>query len=167
MQHRRTIVTAVVSATAALMLAACGSQLDPSTVRMANGVAAGEVGGDAGLAGDVTGVDPATGGDTGTTGGSGGSAGSTGGTSGSTGSTGGTSGSTGSTGGTSGGGANAATGGTKAGNCDGFKNQTGITDDKIVISNASDISGPVPGLFESAQQATKAYVAYFIARCYF
>ena len=37
----------------------------------------------------------------------------------------------------------------------------GITDDKITIANASDISGPVPGLFESAQQATQAYVAYF------
>ena len=30
-----------------------------------------------------------------------------------------------------------------------------------MIGNASDISGPVPGLFESAQDATKAYVAYF------
>jgi ABC-type branched-subunit amino acid transport system substrate-binding protein len=62
-----------------------------------------------------------------------------------------------------GGGDNAATGGQKAASCTGFKNQTGITDDKIVIANSSDISGPVPGLFESAQQATKAYVAYFNA----
>ena len=37
--------------------------------------------------------------------------------------------------------------------CDGFKNQTGITDDTIILANVSDISGPVPGIFESAQQA--------------
>jgi ABC-type branched-subunit amino acid transport system substrate-binding protein len=53
--------------------------------------------------------------------------------------------------------------GVKAGSCDGFKNQTGITDKTITIGNASDISGPVPGLFTAAQQATKAYVAYFNA----
>ena len=48
--------------------------------------------------------------------------------------------------------------------CAGFKNQTGITDSTITIGNSSDISGPVPGLFSSAQQATKAYVAYFNSR---
>ena len=45
--------------------------------------------------------------------------------------------------------------------CDGFKNGTGVTDSEITIGNASDISGPVPGLFESSQDAVKAYVAYF------
>ena len=40
----------------------------------------------------------------------------------------------------------------------------GITGDTIVISNVSDISGAVPGLFEDAQLATKAYVAYFTAK---
>ena len=45
--------------------------------------------------------------------------------------------------------------------CDGFKNSPGVTDSEITIGNASDISGPVPGLFESAQDAVKAYVAYF------
>jgi ABC-type branched-subunit amino acid transport system substrate-binding protein len=45
--------------------------------------------------------------------------------------------------------------------CDGFKNQTGITDDKIVIANVSDISGPIPGLFEASQDAVRAYAAYF------
>ena len=30
-----------------------------------------------------------------------------------------------------------------------------------MIGNSSDISGPVPGLFEAAQDATRAYVAYF------
>lgn len=52
-------------------------------------------------------------------------------------------------------------GNVKAGSCDGFKNSKGITSSAIKIANASDISGPVPGLFESAQQAVKAYVAYF------
>ncbi|MGH3716253.1 MAG: ABC transporter substrate-binding protein, partial [Micromonosporaceae bacterium] len=49
----------------------------------------------------------------------------------------------------------------KAASCAGFKNSTGITGSTIKIANASDISGPIPGLFESAQQAVKAYVSYF------
>ncbi len=51
----------------------------------------------------------------------------------------------------------------KAGSCQGFKNTTGITDSSITIGNSSDISGPVPGLFETAQDATKAFVSYFNA----
>lgn len=51
--------------------------------------------------------------------------------------------------------------GVKPGGCTGFKNQTGITDKTITIGNGSDTSGPVPGLFSAAQQATKAYVAFF------
>jgi ABC-type branched-subunit amino acid transport system substrate-binding protein len=140
----------------ALVLAACGSALDPETVRMANGTAAGgAVGSDGALSGDLAGTDPGAA-DAGT----GDDPGAAGGGSGTT---------TGGSGGSGGGsaaattGANSATGGTRAGSCDGFKNQTGITNDKIVIANASDISGPVPGLFESAQQAVKAYVAYFNA----
>lgn len=39
----------------------------------------------------------------------------------------------------------------------------GITGDTITIANVSDISGPVPGLFEDAALATRAYVAYFNA----
>jgi ABC-type branched-subunit amino acid transport system substrate-binding protein len=38
-----------------------------------------------------------------------------------------------------------------------------VTDSKIILANASDVSGPVPGLFESAQEAVKAYIAYFNA----
>lgn len=53
--------------------------------------------------------------------------------------------------------------GVKAASCAGFKNSLGITDKVIKIGNSSDISGPIPGLFTSAQQATKAYVAYFNA----
>src|SRR6478735_5871972 len=64
-------------------------------------------------------------------------------------------------GGTQGTGQNAADGGTQAGSCDGFKNQTGVTDDTITLANVADVSGPVPGIFESAQQSTRAYVAYF------
>jgi ABC-type branched-subunit amino acid transport system substrate-binding protein len=44
-----------------------------------------------------------------------------------------------------------------------LKNQTGITNDKIVIGNASDISGPVPGIYEAAQDGTRAFAAYFNA----
>ncbi|MFL6107830.1 MAG: ABC transporter substrate-binding protein, partial [Marmoricola sp.] len=51
----------------------------------------------------------------------------------------------------------------KAGSCAGFKNQKGINAKTIEIGNSSDISGPVPGLFSAAQQATQAYVAYFNA----
>ncbi|THI93493.1 ABC transporter substrate-binding protein [Nocardioides sp.] len=54
-----------------------------------------------------------------------------------------------------------ATGGVKAGSCAGFTNQKGITDKTITLANVADISGPVPGIFESAQQATRAYVEYF------
>jgi ABC-type branched-subunit amino acid transport system substrate-binding protein len=49
----------------------------------------------------------------------------------------------------------------KAGACTGFKNGPGMTNDTITIGNSSDISGPVPGLFTAAQQATRAYVEYF------
>jgi ABC-type branched-subunit amino acid transport system substrate-binding protein len=57
------------------------------------------------------------------------------------------------------------TGGPKvtAGDCAGLQNGTGITDTKITIANASDMSGFVPGLFKDAQQAVQAYVAYFNA----
>jgi len=148
----------------ALTLAACGSNLDPEDVQglgASNGagqqgggdVGAGDVdGGDVG-AGDVGGGDVGSG-DVG--GGDVGSGDVGGGDSGS-----GDSGSGDAGSGASGSGENAADGGTKAGDCDGFKNQTGVTDDKIVLGNASDISGPVPGIFESAQQATRAYLAYF------
>jgi ABC-type branched-subunit amino acid transport system substrate-binding protein len=50
-----------------------------------------------------------------------------------------------------------------AGDCAGFKNGVGVTDDKITIANASDLSGLVPGLFKDAQQAVQAYVEYFNA----
>lgn len=146
-----------------LLLAACGSRLDPDTVARASGdtndtgaggapVADGGVGDPGAVGGDPAGGDGASGGDPGA--GTGGTASGGAGASGSGG------GGTGGTGG-SGGGKGSATGGVKAGSCAGFKNQKGITDKTITLANISDISGPVPGIFESAQQATRAYIEYF------
>lgn len=155
---RRILVGGVVAAS--LALSACGgSSIDAEEAARANngikglGAAApGAVTGPAATTPD-TGT-PVSGGNGTPTGGSG-TGGSTGGATG-----GGTTG-----GGASGGGTAApATGkGIKAGSCAGFQNTTGITDSKIYIGNISDVSGPVPGIFTSAQQATKAYAAYFNA----
>lgn len=146
-------MAAPVVAALCLALAACGSQLDPGTVARANGTVAGAQGGSVpgGDAGAATGAD-------GSLSGSAGSSGTTG----SGGST-TTSGGAGGGGTTEGTGENAATGGAKTGGCDGFRNGPGITDKTITIGNSSDISGPVPGLFEASQQAVRAYVAYFNA----
>lgn len=43
--------------------------------------------------------------------------------------------------------------------CTDIPNQQGITDDTITIANVSDISGPVPGVFQAAQDATTAFAA--------
>ena len=145
----------------ALTHAACGSQLDPETVSNANGGTTGAQGGvagtDSGVVADGT-TDPGATGDAGTAG----TAGTTG-TKGTAGGSTGSTGSGGSGGGEEGSGDNAAGGGGKGASCNGFKNQTGVTDSEITIGNSSDISGPVPGLFESSQDAVKAYVAYFNA----
>ena len=148
----RRAVVAPVCALVALSLAACGSQIDPDTVAQVNGAAVG-ANGEVVAGGGTT----ATGPDGSVPGASGGGAGTT--------TTGGgtTTKTSGSGGGTEGTGDNAATGGGKSASCDGFKNQTGITDKTIVIGNSSDVSGPVPGLFEASQDAVKAYVAYFNA----
>jgi ABC-type branched-subunit amino acid transport system substrate-binding protein len=117
---------------------------------------------DQGLAGGV----PEPGADTGGTGGgmAAGSGSDAGGGSGEDSSTGGGTGSTAAGSSASqGSGENAPVGKVRAGGCAGFENQTGVTDDTITIANVSDISGPVPGLFESTQQATRAYAAYFNA----
>jgi ABC-type branched-subunit amino acid transport system substrate-binding protein len=137
----------VLAVATVLLLTACGSRLDPDTVAQVNGVSApgAEARGAVPAGGDLpgaTGGDSATGDSGGTTsGGSGGAA-------------------TGS-GGTTGSGDNAADGGVQRASCAGFENQTGVTDKTITIANASDISGPVPGLFESAQLGVRAYVEYF------
>lgn len=156
---------AAAAALLCLALAACGSQLEPETVAQAGGgdggltgggtlpdgsAAGGSAGGSSGSTGST-----ASGGSTGTTSSSGSAGGSGSGSSGS-----GAAGGSGK-GAAQGSGENAADGGTKAGSCDGFQNQTGITDDTITLANVADISGPVPGIFESAQQATRAYIEYF------
>ena len=154
-------VVPVVAAGLALTLAACGSQLDPDTVRAANGGGAG-VAGDGQLAGDGA----AAGGTTGTTGttGTDGTAGTTGGSTG-----GGSAAGTG-TGAASGGSGTTAKGADappvavpKGVSCDGFKNGPGITDKTITLANVSDLSGPVPGLFQPAYDGAKAFIAYFNA----
>ncbi len=153
------------TALAAVLLASCGSSVDPATFAAVNGGGAG--------GGGVGTVDGVTTGDDGLVGGAPGEPGAVAGSSGDDGSaatdagTGGGSGSA--DGGTSGGeapsgsGGNAPTGGAKAASCDGFKNQTGVTDKEIVLANASDLTGPIPGLFQSAQDGTAAYIAYFNA----
>lgn len=148
------------TAALALALAACGSQLDPATVAQSGVVGTGA--GDPGVPAGVSGAEAA-----GQPGGTvpGGTVPEAGGVPG-----GADPGTSGSEGGTTpagsdsaqGEGENAADGGAKAGACDGFDNdQTGVSSDKITIANVADISGPVPGLFESAQQATRAYATYF------
>lgn len=122
-------------ALALVIPAACGgSTLDPEYVQSANNPNG--VGG-SGAGGDVAGSGDAG---TGAAAGAGGAAGPA-----------------------AGGGAGGSIPGVKAASCAGFKNQKGITDKVIQLGNSSDISGPVPGLFASAQQGTKAYIAYFNA----
>ena len=149
MSHRRTTAATAV-ALLALVLSACGSNLSPTDVVGAGG-AVGPGGQVVGADGQVVAADGSV------TGGSGGTTGTTGGGSGST-AAGGGSGS--STGGSTAGGPEAGPP-IKVSSCEGFENGPGITDDTITIGNSSDISGPVPGLFEAAQDATKAFVAYF------
>ena len=136
-----------------VLVAACGSSLDPADVRAANGGMV--VGGGPGAAqqdpqAPVVGV-PADAGDAAPGGVTAGGA------------DGGAAPADAASPADVGAGENSATGTTKAGSCDGFENQTGITDKTITLANASDISGPVPGIFESAQDAAKAYIAYFNA----
>ncbi|HEX5088832.1 MAG TPA: ABC transporter substrate-binding protein [Nocardioides sp.] len=163
------VLCLVTGAALALGLAACGSQLDPDQVADANGGTAAnlQAGGDvvpgAGSGSGTT----TTGGGTTTSGGTSAASGTpaAGGT-GTTGSTGGGSSTAGgggdaaSSGGGHGGGGHGGPGGAPV-SCDGFKTGPGVTDSEITIGNSSDISGPVPGLFESSQDAVKAYVAYF------
>ncbi|WP_148613496.1 ABC transporter substrate-binding protein [Nocardioides rubriscoriae] len=59
--------------------------------------------------------------------------------------------------------ANAPVGDGPQGTCEGFANGPGITDSTITIANASDITGPVPGLFLAARQGTEAFAAYYNA----
>ena len=159
-------VAGLVAGVLALTLAACGSRIDPNTVASVNG--GGTVSGGVAGSGDVVaggsedfGGDAGVGTDPGSVDSGGGSIDS------------GSSATGGDSGAAAGGEAGAAAGGesgaeapvdeSKSGSCDGFKNGPGVTDSTITIGNASDISGPVPGLFASAQDGTKAFVKYFNA----
>ncbi len=163
---RRTTLLPAIAALMVGVLAACGSQMNPETVAQLQGAgsstvpgqAQGEVVSGAGVVGgdssDPTGTSPVPGAPAGSAPGSapvGGTSRTDGGT-------------------TAPGGAaptptgeSAAGGGGEAGGCEGFTNQTGITDKTITIANASDISGPVPGLMQAGQDAVRAYAAYFNA----
>lgn len=178
LRRRRAAAAAALVATAALVLTACGHQLGAEEMARFNNASAvgGQAGGETGLGAPDPGVgggeDGADGvvavGDPGGVAGSGdgGSAAgapAVGDDDGSGPAPGSGEGSPGSSGGTKGTGENSATGGTRAGSCDGFRNQTGITSETIRIANVSDISGPIPGLFQATQDATRAYVAYFNA----
>ena len=147
MQPRRTLLT-VVAVSLTVVLAGCGgSAIDPTTAARANNL--GQYGGSNGQpVAQVAGPQS-------TTGPSSSSGNATNGPSGQ--STGGPAGPSGQQ--TSGGQAPAAPAG--GASCAGFKNGKGITNDTVRIGNSSDISGPVPGLFTAAQQATQAYVNYF------
>ena len=147
---RRRSTIAAAAAALAVLLAACGSQLDPNEVAALNGQTGTNPGTDPGTGTVPTATVPG-GGATTTPGAPGAAA------------PGAPAATSGPGGGTTPGAAPAPGKGTKD-NCGGFNNdQPGVTDSKIVIANSSDISGPVPGLFQSAQDATKAFAAYFNA----
>ncbi|HET7736484.1 MAG TPA: ABC transporter substrate-binding protein [Nocardioidaceae bacterium] len=153
----RRAARSVLAAALMALVTACGSALGPSEVIRANEAARGQGGEVPPSTTQVPGTGAATPGAVATPGaGSGPGAGGGASTPGSQGGSqaGGTPGVQAPTGGT---------GGVKAASCQGFKNGPGITDSTITIGNAVDVSGPVPGLFEGAQQAVKAYVAYFNA----
>lgn len=157
---------AALCAAIVLALAGCGSQLDPQTVARVNGggtAASGGVLDPTGAEVAPDGVAPGTDTGTGTDGDTGAAAdpaaGSDPGGAGTA--TGGDAPDAGGRDQGQDGGQGSPTSGVKAGDCAGFRNQTGITDDTVTIANTADISGPVPGLFQAAQDAVKAFVAYY------
>jgi ABC-type branched-subunit amino acid transport system substrate-binding protein len=166
---RRAMGAALVAAALVVPAACGGSQLKPEAVADANNRVAGvRSGGGSSVTEPGTGAvtDPGTGGaadpGTGAVADPGTGAVADPGTSGSAGTV-GTAGTEGTSGPAAANKPGASVPGVKAASCAGFKNGTGITDSTITLGNSSDLSGPVPGLFTGAQQATKAYVAYFNA----
>jgi len=174
--RRRTTLVALVASAVVLTVTACGSQLDPDDVASSRGStsgaaltapgALGSTSGDPALAPDgappaevdtgtlASGTDGAAAAPS-TSGGSGGSGTPPAGAEDQQSDTGGGSGAEDPAA------EESATGDGPAGSCDGFRNGPGITDSTITLANAVDISGPVPGLFESARQATQAFVSFY------
>lgn len=150
--RRRAAAVAALLA-ACVVLSACGSRLQPDDVVAASGGVDGQAA-DSSLDGGL-----AVGGATTTDG----SAAGVGATTGSSGAPGAAAGGAGAGAAPSGPASAAADGGVRAGDCQGFTNGPGITDESITVANISDISGPVPGLFQSAQDATKAFFGYYNA----
>ncbi|CAM3593537.1 ABC transporter substrate-binding protein [Nocardioides marinus] len=161
----RTAMLTASTAVAALVLAACGSTVAPETVALAgggSGTAIGATGSGTGPTGvDGGGIATDGGGSTDT--GSGSTDGTGSGSGDSGGGTGGTGGDGGGSAGPSGPRAPDPGGTDKGVDCSGLADDTGLDSDSITIGNATDISGPVPGLFEESQKATQAFVAYFNA----
>ncbi len=179
----RRSATALLAALA-LTATACGARLEPEVhdeavgqlaaagatiVTGEGGVAAGSEAGDAststGSTGAAAGGGTASGG--GATVGQGGAATTGGGPTGTTGggTTGGSGPSTGSAGATSTGGATGGGPDTRSMPAGGNGGATdiGVFEDRIVIGNAVDNAGAVPGIFLDAQLATRAFVAWFTA----
>ncbi|MBK5307993.1 MAG: ABC transporter substrate-binding protein [Frankiaceae bacterium] len=147
---RKTPVVPLLLASA-LLLTACGARLDDETRRAAAAGTLAQAGAGDGSGATTGAVGEGTTGDAGSTTGVVGSGTTTGGSSG----TAGTSGTTGSTGtaGSTTGGAPAPAGG------NGGAVDVGVTENSILLGNVSDLSGPVPGLFQGAVIGTQAYLA--------
>lgn len=164
MSLRRTLATGTSALALSVLLAACGSQLDPDTVAAANGSSVNMGAGS--VSGEVLPDGTVVGGGGSAAGGGGDVTGSGSGDSGSV--TGGGGGGTGGSDTTGGSGGDTAAKdpvlSSKGVDCSGFKNQTGITDDKIILSNVSDLSGPVPGIFQATSDAVRAFAIYFNAQ---
>jgi len=154
MMHRGR--TLAVGGTCILMLAACGSQIPPG--HFYNGLGGGPAGTQGAGQPVAVGIDQPTSGPTGSSALTGGATITSGATL--------SNANPGSGGGNPGGGGSGAPGGGAAagvvkGSCAGFTNGTGISNSDITVANSSDLSGPIAGLFLSAQQAVKAYLDYF------
>ncbi|MFL6156007.1 MAG: ABC transporter substrate-binding protein [Marmoricola sp.] len=156
----RSALIAALAIVVAATLAGCGgSAIDAKTAARAQAAARAQTSGNGQAAGnDGTGTVPGATNDPAATTGDTASNGNVPAGTGATGSTGGSSTGSSSTGGGSG---TPPAGVKPAVSCTGLKNGNGITSDTIRIGNSSDITGPVPGLFTQAQQATRAYVNYF------
>jgi ABC-type branched-subunit amino acid transport system substrate-binding protein len=158
--HRRTPIVGAIAL--ALLLAACGNRSNDTLHQQAANAAISGGSGATGGAATGTGTGSSTGSTTSSTvsgsTGAAGSSGTTGGFTGSTGSTGSsTTGATGSTGST-GSSATSTSGAPPGGN--GGSTDVGVTANSITVGNASDLTGPVPGLFQGAPYGLDAYFAY-------